>query len=354
MVPWWCLALGDRALDHKKDNATMTTDDHPEPRPAFTSGIDLLLMRGWGQEVIHQLVLRELFAETDLANRLELWSRPTHPRVVYEPLRGLFDLALADGRDLRVLIELKAATEVGENQRGRQLANAAEAGATRVYILLGVGFWAITKEPGVRYIGLPELGEAVAAVAQGQMGALGELARAYAARLRMATDLWVRPLDRANSDPTNMLRFYEGIAAAWPVTTRPYRATNQSGPEWILNADAWTSPPLPGWEPGRLYWELVNGRVRFKVEWRGERELRMSARNDFRRALEAAAAELGTPVRATRAKSGHWMTAAELPEDAYDLVVDGQVDPARARRLYDRATELFDAAVARLGPLDED
>ena len=57
-------------------------------------------------------------------------------------------------------------------------------------------------------------------------------------------------------------------------------------------------------------------------------------------------------IHPTRAKSGHWMTAAELPEDAYDLVVDGQVDPARARRLYDRATELFDGAVARLGPLD--
>ena len=40
-----------------------------------TTGLRLLLDRSWGQEVIHQLVLRELLAHTSLEMDLGLWER---------------------------------------------------------------------------------------------------------------------------------------------------------------------------------------------------------------------------------------------------------------------------------------
>lgn len=314
------------------------------------SALDLLLERGWGLEVLHQLILKELFDQSNLGRELGIWSLDAPPDVLYEPFRGLFDLALrGDGPD--VLIELKGATEVGEGQRSRQLAFAEAAGARRVYILLGVGYWAITREAGPTYIGLPDLAEAVRRTVPTLTGPLRELADAYLRRLEDSAATWTQNLG-AEGGAITILRLYADIAAAWPVEVRPWRATNRSGPEWILDADAWTKPDVTGWAGAELYWELVNGRTRFKVKWSGDPARAMMVRRVYQQSLLDAAAATGVDIRPTRAKRGRWMTAAEFEGNAADdVVIDGRVDPTAARALYDRATATFRAAIARLPPL---
>jgi len=318
------------------------------------SGLGLLLDRGWGQEVVHRLVLRELLASTDLATRLGLWSDPRRPTVLYQPLRGLFDLGLAEEDRVRVLIELKATTGVVEGQRRRQQVAAEDLGVVRAYILLGVGFWASHQETGIPYIGVPGLHVAVESVAREADGAVGDLARTYARRLAQEAAAWTRDPDQ-DEGATGLLRTYTDIAAAWPVEARPFRVTNRAGPDWILNPNAWTAPELRGWEQGRVYWELVNGRVRYKVEWRGAQTRGLQARDAFRRALDASSVETGIPFRATRRRAGRGITAGEFPEDAAaTIVVNGRVDPALARDLYEEAMRLFQRAIALLEPLPDE
>ncbi len=318
------------------------------------SGLELLLDRGWGQEVVHRLVLRELLGSTDLATRLGLWSDPHPPQVMYQPLHGLFDLGLAEDDRVRVLIEIKASTGVAEGQRRRQQVAAEDLGVVRAYLLLGVGFWAAHQETGIPYIGAPGLHVAVESVAREADGAVGDLARTYARRLAREAAAWTRGLDQ-DEGATGLLRTYTDIAAAWPVEARPFRVTNRAGPDWILNPDAWTAPELRGWEQGRVYWELVNGRVRYKVEWRGAEARGLQAREAFRQALEASSTETGIPFRTTRRRAGRGITAGEFPEDVVaTIVVNGRVDPALARDLYEEATRLFQHAVSRLGPLPDE
>ena len=62
---------------------------------APSPGLQLLLERLWRQEITHEHVLAELFHNTELARVLGLWAR-SRPKVVVEPDRGIFDLALLD------------------------------------------------------------------------------------------------------------------------------------------------------------------------------------------------------------------------------------------------------------------
>lgn len=225
------------------------------------AALDLLLDRGWGQEIVHQLILHELFLESDLGRELGIWPGSARPSVLSEPFRGLFDLALSDEESKSVLVELKATTEVSEQQHRRQKAFAEEAKASRAYVLLGVGYWAIRRDLGATYIGLPQLAGAVKAVIDGLDGPILELASAYARRLERDVETWTGPLTSSPDGAINFLRLYAEIAQAWPVEARPYRATNRSGPQWILNPDAWTTPTAAGWEAAELYWELVDGRT---------------------------------------------------------------------------------------------
>ena len=306
-------------------------------------GLRLLLDRSWGQEVIHQLVLRELLEHTSLATDLGLWGQPDPPAVLYEPFGGLFDLALAlADRTPRVLIELKVGADLGDRQRLRQRARATELATPRVYILLGPSFFMVSNEPDARNIGCPELATSIRRAVMALDGAIGEVGRAYADRLDVDAAAWTAEHDRRANSGIDLFRLYTEIAAAWPVEVHPSKATNRGGPDWILNADAWKTSDSAGWESAQFYWEIVNGRTRFKIHWAGDAALRLLARARYRGALELAAGELGEPVSRTRAKAGAYMTALELSEDARDAVLaDGRVDALLSRRLYDRATALF-------------
>ena len=320
-----------------------------EPSSSDLSGLALLVDRLWGQEVTHKIVLAELLRHTDLAARLGLWAGQDRPGVAVEPDDRIFDLALASGVRTAVFIELKFGAQSGQNQRERQQRWAEAAKADRVYILLGTSFFEIPHETGVRYVGVPQLLEAVASVEAD--GAVGELARAYAGRLGRDAVAWTGDHD---DDPGGVatLRLYTDIAAAWPVDVQPYRVTNPGGPDWILNADAWTSVDTPGWASARFYWEIAGRHVRFKIEWTGNESARATARDAYLRALEAGAKATGFDVRPTARRLGRGMTAAQFPELVRDLVVvGGRVNPERARALYDDATAVFRAALRNLEPL---
>ncbi len=321
------------------------------PMGAPSPGLQLLLERLWRQEITHEHVLAELFHHTELARVLGLWARDMRPGVVVEPDRGIFDLALLDvGGTARLYIELKFAAASGWNQRSRQRAFAEAAGAERAYILLGTSFFEIDREPGVLYLGVPELLAGLAATAAD--GALGELQAAYAERLALDAAVWSGAHDPASTSHVAILRLYQAIAEAWPVDVHPYRATNPGGPDWILNGDAWTTLPLAGWEQARFYWEIAGGRVRFKLQWDGSEGDRRRARDTYERALLAAGQDIGIPVERTRRVSGHYMSAAQLPYQVRDyVVVDGMPSTERARRLYDEATAVFQAALERVPPL---
>ncbi len=316
------------------------------------TGLDLLLDRSWQQEVIHQLVLRELLRETAVGRALSLWSDEVAPTVLYEPFRGLFDLALAD-TEPRMLIELKVGAELGDQQRARQRVRATELGTPRAYVLLGQSFFMALEEPDARNIGTPELAVAIRTALDGVEGPIADLGSAYLARLEVDARRWDEGHESTASTGLDLFRLYRDMAAAWPVETRPSKATHPGGVDWIINGNAWTTIDRPGWELAEFYWEMVNGFVRCKFYWRGADGMRLHARTAYRSALEAAAEELGEVVRRTRTKLGRAMTGIEILADGRAFVlVDGQVSSVRSRELYDRTTALFRLALERLPDIE--
>jgi len=314
-------------------------------------GLSLLLELGWGQERLHQLVLRELLARTRLATVLGLWSDSEQPNVMYEPFGGLFDLALADGAP-RVLMEIKVSADLGDHQRDRQRAKGLELGLSRAYILLGPSFFAGQDEVGARNIGIPELAKAIEESLPSPETPLGQLGLTYLRRLAADVRSWTAEHDARSTSGLDLFRLYAEMTAAWPVDVRPTKVTHHGGPDWIVNADAWTMGAKDGWECADFYWEMVNGRTRFKLHCEGDENLRLEARNGFREALERAASELAVPVARTRAKAGAYMTSLELLDDARDeVLVDGRVSAERSLALYQRATAVFERALEILPTL---
>jgi hypothetical protein len=320
--------------------------------PGTDDGLSLLLDRGWGQERLHQLILRELLAQTQLATVLCLWSDPEPPVVMYEPFGGLFDLALAEGAP-RILLEIKVGADLGYHQRDRQRAKGLELGVGRAYVLLGPSFFAGQDEADARNIGVPELAQAIEESLPPLETALGQLGSAYLRRLEVDVRSWTAEHDVRSTSGLDLFRLYAEMTAAWPVDVRPTKVTHHGGPDWIVNADAWTKGALPGWECANFYWEMVNGRTRFKLHWEGDERLRLIARNGFREALEQAASELAVPVARTKTKAGAYMTSLELAGDARDeVVVEGRVNPERSLALYRRATAVFERALEILPALE--
>lgn len=302
--------------------------------------------------MFHQLALQELLALSDLAERLGVWHYSQVPAVVYEPRRGLFDLGptqlTAGGAEnpIEVLLELKVWSQLDSDQFERQRAGAGDVPA--VYLLLGPTYFRWRHLPSPRFIGLAEVAEAVNGVAQRFPGGIGELARAYGARLTKKAERWAQSLDPAGAwYALDYFRFYAEIAPTWPVDVQIYPVTNRSGPQYVLNSPlAWRRPMAPGWDDADVYWELIDARLRFKATT-PHVEQRRRLRDEWRNALRAAAADLGETLVLPRGASGRSMTAAELGGDVRaDLIRDGAVDADPARRLYHRANTMFSAAVA--------
>ena len=195
------------------------TDSELDPPPQ--SLVDLTASL-YGQEVFHQLVLQELLALSDLAERLGIWHYSQMPAVVYEPRRGLFDLGLTQftgggaEKPIEVLLELKVWSQLESDQFESQRAGAGDTPV--VYLLLGPTYFRWRHLASPRFIGLAEVAEAVDGVAQRATGGVGELARAYGARLTKEAERWAQSLDPAGAwDALDYFRFYAEVAPTWPV-----------------------------------------------------------------------------------------------------------------------------------------
>jgi hypothetical protein len=219
--------------------------------------------------------------------------------------------------------------------------------ARRAYLLLGPTYfrWRDLREATV--LGLTEVAAAVESVGATYTGSTGELARVYGERLRQEAQRWSQPMDPAVQwDALDYFRFYAEIAVAWPVPVNIYPVTNRSGQQYVLNApSAWAHPSAPEWRDGRVYWEIVNGRLRYKLTWDGPTAERYAKRQAWREALRRGAAECGETLDQPRSSGGRAMTAGELGGDLRPFLVhDGQVDIGECRGLYDRATAVFRSA----------
>jgi hypothetical protein len=308
----------------------------------------------YGQEVFHQLVLQELLALSDLGSRLGIWDQIQPPTVVYEPRRGLFDLGLAKfARDVdgsvEVLIELKVASHLEPGQLERQRQGAGN--ARRVYLLLGPTYFRWRDLPDATVLGLSDVATAVTGVGAKYTGTTGELARAYGKRLSHEAARWSKPLDPAGHwEALDYFRFYADIAAAWSVPVNIYPVTNRSGQQYVLNPpSAWRRPSADEWRDGQVYWEIINGRLRFKLTWDGESAERDARRREWRVALWRGASDCREKLDQPRSAVGRSMTAAELGGDLRSsLIRADRVDSKLAQSLYERAAALHQAALRNL------
>jgi hypothetical protein len=308
----------------------------------------------FGQEVFHQLVLQELLASSDLAQRLGIWAGVQPPVVVYEPRRGLFDLGLAmfapgaEGQ-VEVYLELKVGSHLEAGQLQRQRDGAGQ--APRVYLLLGATYFRWRDLGDATVLGLVELAAAVTEVGGSFTGSVGELARVYGDRLGHEARRWLEPMDPAgNWDALDYFRFYAEIAPTWPVPVNIYPVTNRSGQQYVLNPpSAWARPAAREWHDGQVYWEIINARLRFKLTWDGPAAERNARRQEWREALRNGAADCGETLEEPRSTAGRAMTAGELGGDLRPrLIHDGRLDLVESRILYDRASALFDNAFGHL------
>jgi hypothetical protein len=308
----------------------------------------------FGQEVFHQLVLQELLALTDLGQRLGIWSHTQPPAVVSEPRRGLFDLGLAQfavgvERPIEVYLELKVGSHLEADQFEQQLEGAAD--VQRVYLLLGSTYFRWRHAGTATFIGVTELAAAITAIGAKYTGTPGEIARVYGARLSEEAERWSQTMDPTHTwDALDYFRFYAEVAPTWPVEVNIYPVTNRSGQQYVLNApSSWSTPTGPEWQDGQVYWELVNGRLRYKLQWDGASGARLGRRRAWQEALRGAALERGEELHQPRSSHGRAMTVAELGGDIREVLIhEGSVDVQRSRDLYDRASRLFDLAVRRL------
>lgn len=275
------------------------------------------------------------------------------PRVMLEPLRGLFDLALDAEQETRVYIELKAASWLWPHQYDRQTEYIRAHGGRRAYVLLGPTYWAWHRMEGVTVIGLPRLADAISRVEPTiEEPGLLQLARAYAGALDSERSRWEGPLPPPSSDwrPHDWFRFFDDIVDAWSEPASMYPATNPGGQDLILNPEgAWVEVQGLGGD-ATIYWELVFGKVRFKVRWQGAPAHQRRIRDTLRTAYVDVAKDRGIVLERPRSRPGTHMSLAELSGDARERLLDHRgLDVGAALALLDEVTTLHEAVASHLG-----
>ena len=321
-----------------------------------------LMLSLFDQEVLHQKILETLLGRTQLARRLGIWNEDRIPRVHHEPERGCFDIGLSvDDGERSVLIELKAEAHLTEKQFEAQgkLVAASGGKASRAYILLGPAFFCWKgrlKEAHLVLVGAKALCLSLEAVLEERgQGPDRELASGYLAVLRRYQDS--HPVDGAYRSlkdwvESDFMRFYSEMLNAWGVPGKIYPVTHRGGQDLIMNAtDEWLE--LKGTDfTGQIFWEVVNGKVRFKIHYVGPKDRRKRVRERCRQSFEEAARQFGFEVRRI-GRVGVDMTIIELKEDSRDEVLrEGRMIEELARGLLSRCRNLHREAAGRLGVLE--
>ena len=289
-------------------------------------------------EINHQLVWRQLLQHPEVAERLLGTASPSD--MVWEPERGLFDLAVHDPNET-VYVEMKAGYgSLSASQIDRQRAfldrRRQEGAEVRVaYALFGLS----TFEHDADTLGEDTEGASPQVltytnVAEALEGAAPTLPREDAALCRAYQATLGRRWERLLHDETSYvrrLRTYATIRSLLPgIRTRVYRTSNASGPVVILNDRLWPKIEV-GAHEARVYQEVNNGRLSLKI---AAGSLPDDSKRQLRRAVRRAAESvLGEAMPETRTSQvgrlGSYMTALVVgdrsiddlaPREAADLI----------------------------------
>lgn len=329
-----------------------------------SNGVDLVLHLLWGQEVLHQKLLRELFEETDLAVALGLWNESERPSVRCEPVEQLFDLGLLSPGKTSTYIELKVRGTLSAKQEDEQREFAKKKQAPRAYILLGPSYFcwrsqfSKNKHPAT-VVGPEQLAQALREeLANIADEALKTVATTYLHRLESLIRGYQQPHPRNKADEwresdLRVYRFLDELGSHWPSAASVYPMHRRDGKARILNPrpERDRQRILVSQTPAIIYWEIVEDVVRFKVNVADEYKARRQAvRRDCRAALLEAAEQLKLVLSPINGKTGKSTSLAQLQGNVRAAVLDddGKVDAMQARQLFARCERLLKEMVKRL------
>lgn len=326
-----------------------------------SAGVDLVLSLLSDQEVLHQKLLAKLFKTTWLAQALGIWPDELPPTVRCEPAGKLFDLMLYDGVTKPMYVELKVDGFLTEGQEAGQRAFAKQHKVPRAYILLGPTYFCWRGRFGrldypATVIGPVQLADALNA----ELGRIGDealhvVATSYLQSITERAEQCLRPHPTKRTaewfkNDHRVFRFLDDIRAHWPPGAEVYEMPNRGGHDRILNPGCaeGDSRVLRTPTKATVYWEIVDYVVRFKVSVEAE-EHRKAVRQKCRVALWRAAVDCNE-IFSVRGRTGKSMTIGQLNVDVFAEVLNekGQVEPKKARALFERCERLLDAMIKHL------
>lgn len=288
------------------------------------SGIDLLLRTGIDYERTHQIALFTLLSKSKMSEVLLNVISPK--QIHWEPEGQLFDLAVEDDKTT-TYVELKMWSSLSDNQFKRQVDFLKEKKSRAVYLLLGTSWFEHTRnsisnnsEGSATKTGYDELISSLnnLMVATGQLPEVYELAIAYRNAVQEQYD---RILTAYRSRQNEKLFFYaiyhEIQSRLRGMETSIYTVNNQGGPVYILNnSDYWLTFTYEKAE-GKLYYEIVNGRLCIKFYIDAPNETKYKLRDNLRQAIRKVYSAAYKIVDSGRI--GAYMTACQIEHDFTDI-----------------------------------
>lgn len=289
------------------------------------SGIDLLLRTAIDYERTHQLALFTLFSKSSLPSFLLGGATPKS--ILWEPEGQLFDLGVVDAGITKYL-ELKMWSGLSESQRKRQQDFLTARKCQGYYMLLGTSWFehsansiAQSSSGTIAKVGYDDLVSALnqLMVATGQSPDVYELALAYRNAIQ---DQFDKLKNAFTTGDGGKLYFY---SLYWEIQKRVknmetaiYTVNNPGGSVYILNSSDYWLPFSVGHLTGKLYYELVNGRLCIKFYSEASNDEKYTIRDRVRQAVRAV---LGSKYQVVDSgRLGAYMTACQIDHDFCDIL----------------------------------
>ena len=289
------------------------------------SGIDLLFRTAVDYEQAHQLVLFTLLSKSALPTYL-VGIRPPQ-EVLWEPPKNrLFDLGVKGSEDT-CYIELKVRSDLTEKQLKRQSEFLEENKCTGYYVLLGTSWFehspsSIINDSGgtAKKIGYEELIKALnqLIVVSGQSLDVYELALAYRIAIQKQFENIKNAFTKNDGGKLFFYSLYSEIQKRLKTTeTAIYTVNNRGGPVYILNnKDSWLPFSIKHIS-GKLFCEIVNGRLCIKFKAQGSNDEKYMIRNSLRNAVKSI---LGNKYKIVDSgRLGKYMTVCQIDHDFCDI-----------------------------------
>jgi hypothetical protein len=287
------------------------------------SGIDLLFRTAIDYERTHQLALFTLFLKSSLPSYLVGITTPKS--ILWEPEGQLFDLGIEDTTKT-AYVELKMWSALSDNQRRRQTDFLVDKKSSGLYVLLGTSWFehsanSIACESGglVKKVGYDELISVLnrLMIEAGQPPDVYELALAYRNALQEQFEKMKNAFTIKNKGKLYFYSLYWEIQKRINgMETTIYTVNNPGGSVYILNNSYWKLFSA-GNLSGKLFYELVNGRLCIKFFSEQSNENKCTIRDCVRGAVRSV---LGSKYQIVDSgRLGVYMTACQIGHDFCDI-----------------------------------